>query len=104
MGAILSSWGRSFAEPTEGTGRTEIKSTSAGNKATEMSLCQQQLGNGRIKQERCVQGLLFCFSHCLLLALKAFSSIVPLLVELLRSGFGAMSPERGRVEFLNSWD
>lgn len=44
------------------------------------------------------------FSHCLLLALKAFSSIVPLLVELLRSGFGAMSPERGRVEFLNSWD
>lgn len=44
------------------------------------------------------------FSHCLLLALKAFSSIVPSLVELLRSGFGAMSPERGRVEFLNSWD
>lgn len=32
MGAIPSSWGRrSFAEPTEGTGRAEIKSTSAGN-------------------------------------------------------------------------
>lgn len=82
MGATPSSWGRrSFAEPTERTGRAAIKSTSAGNKATEISLCQQQLGNGRIKQERCVQGLLFCFTHCLLLAPEPFSSIVPSPVE-----------------------
>lgn len=35
---------------------------------------------------------------------EAFSSIVPSLAELLRSGSCAMSPERGRVQFLNSWD
>lgn len=70
----------------------------------EISSCQQQLGNGRIKQERCVQGLLFCFTHCLLLALKPLSSIVLSPVEPLSSGFCAMSPERGRVELLNSWD
>lgn len=71
------SGGRCFAASTEGTGRTKIKATSPVNKAMVISSCQWQLRNHRIKQERCVQSLLFCFSHCLFLALKSFSSVVP---------------------------
>lgn len=78
MSAIISCSGRRcFAESMEGTGKTEIKATSPVNKAMVISLCQWQLRNHRIKQERCVQGLLFWFSHCLFLALKSFSSVVP---------------------------
>lgn len=78
--AITSCSGRRcFAESMEGTGWTEIKATSPANKAVVISSCQWQLRNHRIKQERYVQGLLFWFSHCLFLALKSFSSVVPLL-------------------------
>lgn len=78
MSAITScSDRRCFAESMEGTGRTKIKATSPVNKAMVISSCQWQLRNRRIKQERCVQGLLFWFSHCLFLALKSFSSVVP---------------------------
>lgn len=68
---------RCFAESMEGNCRMEIKATSPGNKAMVIALCQQQLRKHRIKQERCVQGLLFWFSHCLFLALISFSSAVP---------------------------
>lgn len=70
---------RCFAESMEGNCRTEIKATSPGNKAMVISSCQWQLRKHRIKQELCVQGLLFWFSHCLFLALTSFSSAVPLL-------------------------